>query len=186
VRPFSVFSFSYYLYLIVFAYMSDSIKAITLSNASACSAFELRQELVRRGAFDINPDHANYQSMLQRLIVELVNEEEHAQMERAKVVNDERQRERDAAKRERELRKAEAQERSRLRREQDPAYFARRQVLPTPVSVESATSVNEPMRDCMSLVQEVDNVDEKENSVEQEVDIFRAYKPTSSSRIFVK
>lgn len=95
------------------------------------TAYELRQELVRRNAFDIDEDKANYKSMLQRLMVELVKEEEAATIERVAAVEQQQQLQRDQAKREREQRKQEALERSKLR-QTNPQYFLSKAELNVP------------------------------------------------------
>mmetsp|Transcript_4763 Transcript_4763/g.7230 ORF Transcript_4763/g.7230 Transcript_4763/m.7230 type:complete len:162 (-) Transcript_4763:122-607(-) len=102
---------------------SSEVKVITVHNASACTAYELRQELNRRNAFDFGEnDTVNYRTMLKRLMVELVKDEEDKANEKVKVISQERETEMEKSKRIREEKKREALERSR-QRQSDPNYF---------------------------------------------------------------
>ena len=49
--------------------------SITSRNAGTLSTYELRQELIRRNALDIEESKINHRNMLERLMVELVREE---------------------------------------------------------------------------------------------------------------
>ena len=167
-------------------------KVITIENASACNAYELRQELNRRNAFDINPDTANYRTMLQRLMIELVKEEEEKQAEKMRAKEQEANEAREKAKREREAKKAEALERSRQRREADPEYFQRRQqVVQTQSDVLlNVTGQKESEGENVAkgpLVEEIGGEEDSNgNGEERELDPFRAYKPSGRNRVFVK
>mmetsp|Transcript_2576 Transcript_2576/g.4534 ORF Transcript_2576/g.4534 Transcript_2576/m.4534 type:complete len:174 (-) Transcript_2576:92-613(-) len=100
-------------------------KVITIKNASTCNAYELRQELLRRNAFDLDENTVNFRSMLQRLMVELVAEEKAQTEQKTETLCNEANAVRDAAKTEREKKKQEALERSK-QRQADASYFARR------------------------------------------------------------
>jgi hypothetical protein len=172
---------------------SSSAKVITLENASACSPYELRQELLRRNAFDIDPETANYRTMLQRLMIELVKEDEAKQQERLKQKELEAAEAREKAKQEREARKAEALERSRQRREADPEYFQRRQQTQSKdllnVTGAGTESGQQEVKRDGPLVQEINVADDDDNqnsSEPKELDPFRAYKPTGRNRVYVK
>ena len=97
---------------------------ITIQNAAQCTAFELRQELVRRSAFDLAEDDVNYRSLLKRLMVELVADENKAVAQRTSELEQKAFDVREEAKRAREEKKREALERSK-QRQADPEYFKR-------------------------------------------------------------
>jgi len=153
-------------------------KVITVYNASACTPYELRQELVRRGAMDIPEDKANYRSMLQRLMLELVNEQEQQNQQRLAETEAKQKAERDRLKEEREQRKQEALERSQKRREQDPEYFTKRKEAAAEIQ-ESTTEIDPP------IIEEQKEEEHKDTS-SAEIDPFRAYQPKGRSKIFVK
>ena len=50
-------------------------KLINVENVSKCSIYELRQELLKRNAFDLEESQINYKNLLQRLIQELLKDE---------------------------------------------------------------------------------------------------------------
>ena len=83
-----------------------------------------RQELVRRGAFDLDEDQVCHNSLLKRLMTELCADEALQQSTRSIACTDDAQSVRDALKQERDMRKNEAIERS-LQRQADPRYFER-------------------------------------------------------------
>ena len=60
----------------------SNITAITSDNISKLSTFQLRQELVRRNAFDLAEDSVNYNTLLKRLLVEVLKDEEKAIQEK--------------------------------------------------------------------------------------------------------
>jgi hypothetical protein len=91
------------------------------------STYDLRQELVRRNCLDIPDDDINHNSMLQRLIVELVKDESNEVQQHTTVLLEKAQVDRDAAKELREQKKAEALARSKAR-QADAQYFAAKQV----------------------------------------------------------
>lgn len=106
-------------------------KEITLHNAAQCTPYELRyfivvfvtvrvidavyhffrQELTQRGAMDIAEDKINFKTLLQRMMVELVKDEEKNNEKRLIDLEQKRSEERDRLKEEREKRKQEALER---------------------------------------------------------------------------
>lgn len=102
--------------------MSVEKKIITSATVGSLTAYELRQELIRRNALDIEECKINFKSMLQRLMVELVLEETKVAEEKVLSSADEYKSQRELAKQQREERKREALERSR-QRQADPKYF---------------------------------------------------------------
>ena len=55
--------------------MESSCRPIDTSTVGQLTTYELRQELLRRDALDIEESRINHRTMLERLIVELVKEE---------------------------------------------------------------------------------------------------------------
>ena len=122
----------------------DSATKITTKNVHTLSTYDLRQELVRRKCLDLSEDNINHNSMLQRLITELVLDESKAVEQRTQQVVDIADAERNAAKALRDARKAEALARSKAR-QADPNYFEARlsaNVKPT-IPITSADSTIE-------------------------------------------
>jgi len=101
------------------------VRVITTANVSKLTTFELRQELVRRGSMDLEESQISHNTLLQRLIQDLVRDEAAAATEHVAVAVSKAQEERDAAKALREERKREALERSKAR-QADPNYFKAR------------------------------------------------------------
>ena len=87
------------------------------------STFEIRQELDRRGAMDIPDKEINHRTLLQRLVKELVQEEEANYNKEVEEKEKQRMLKLEADKLEREKKKQAALERSKARRA-DPNYFA--------------------------------------------------------------
>ena len=144
-----------------------------------------RQELVRRGAFDIPEDQVNFKSLLQRLMTELVAEEAKSAELRSQVVADETASKLEQAKLEREKKKQEALERSR-QRQADPDYFKRR----AQQNEEASTQANKVDDKSVECVAEVggEGLEEKDDvfSDDEGNDPFRTYKSKSRSKVFVK
>jgi hypothetical protein len=111
---------------------------ITTQNAAQCTAFELRQELVRRNAFDLPEEDVNYRTMLKRLMVELVADENQAVAQKTVELEQKASDAREEAKRVREEKKREALERSK-QRQADPEYFKRLAELNTKPAKEEAS-----------------------------------------------
>jgi hypothetical protein len=157
-------------------------KVITVANVSTCTAYELRQELVRRKAFDLNEDKVNFRSLLQRLMTELVKEEEikaATQLTEQEAIAAIK---RDEAKRERERKKTEALERSKLR-QADPAYLEAKKKT-TIQSVSAIEALGDAAKDePMTSQTEADTTIELER---EQVDVFRSYQSKSRNKIFVK
>ncbi|CAE7821321.1 unnamed protein product, partial [Symbiodinium microadriaticum] len=123
------------------------------------------QELNRRNAFDFtDEDTVNYRTMLKRLMVELVKDEEIAAAEKVKVIEEKMETDMEKSKRIREEKKREALERSR-QRQADPNYFKQRaeaNVIPEKVA--------EPVA--------VDEHDDEEDEVEtSSSNPFETYRP---------
>lgn len=152
-------------------------KVITIQNAGLCTAYELRQELNRRNAFDLDENKVNFKSLLQRLMVELVKDEAQKDAEKIESTTMAATAARDAAKAERERKKAEALERSR-QRQANPDYFAKK----GEANVEGAV-LREKSREEASVATEVEEetVDEPVND-----DPFRTYTSKSKNKIFVR
>jgi hypothetical protein len=79
---------------------------------------------LRRGAFDLKEDQVCHNSLLKRLMSELIADEALETSKRTLSVTDDAQFARDTAKQLREIKKQEAIERS-VRRQADPQYFDR-------------------------------------------------------------
>jgi hypothetical protein len=58
----------------------ENSEKITAKNAHRCTPYQLRQELLRRDALDLEEEKCNYNTMLQRLMIELVKEESTVQV----------------------------------------------------------------------------------------------------------
>lgn len=135
-----------------------------------------RQELTRRGAFDFKEgDTINYRTMLQRLMVELVKDEEKLAAERAQANIEKLETEIERSKRIREEKKREALERSK-QRQSDPNYFAKR--------AEANSLANQP------TISEAVVTEEDKTDVEESIEVvssnpFDTY-PKGRSKIFVK
>lgn len=137
--------------------------------------FWCRQELNRRGAFDFKEDdEINFRTLLQRLMVELVKDEELAAQQRGEEKREQTLSAVDEAKRLRDQKKQEALERSR-QRQANPEYFkqkAERNQAPAVAEIVPAENVEEG--------------EEEDKGESQEDDPFRSYKPKGRSKIFVK
>lgn len=123
----------------------------------------------RRGAFDFKDgDEVNFRTMLQRLMVELVREEDEASQQRGQQKQAAVLSAVEEAKRLRELKKQEALERSR-QRQANPAYFQQRADLnvPPPKALVAADEVEE---------------DSEEHTSD---DPFRSYKSSARPKVFV-
>ena len=79
---------------------------------------------MRRGAFDLKEDQVCYNSLLKRLMTELIADEALEASKRTLNITDDAQTARNAAKQLREIKKLEAIERS-VQRQADPQYFER-------------------------------------------------------------
>lgn len=110
--------------------------------------------------------------MLQRLMVELVKEEEALAADRLKQKELENLQLREKAKEERERKKQEALEKSRQRREQDPDYLKKKAVVP------------DIPKDVVTNVEQVDENEGVASDVAD--DVFRAYKNNARGKVFVK
>lgn len=154
-------------------------KKLSTRNVSKLSTYALRQELVRREALDIPEEQINHNTMLKRLIEELVKDEAKVTEERTEVVVDTAQQERDAAKALREKRKQEAIERSKARQAQK-GYFSGKQ---------EANETGQKDLDSMSKLAAVSDSAEdgggEKDLHEPENDPFRSYKPTGRSKIHI-
>ena len=156
-----------------------SERQLTTQNVSSLTTYELRQELVRRNKLDIPEGKINHRSMLQRLIVDLVAEEEIKVAEiTAKAVETSKS-QMEVAKALREQKKLEAIERSKQRQAENPAYFQHRKEL------------NE--FDKSKKIEEIVRSDSKENEIDDdnadnEADNGDPFRTTSThrSKIFVK
>lgn len=103
---------------------------LTLRNVGSLTTFEIRQELNRRNAMDLDEEKVqiNFKTLLQRLVQELVKEEENNTLEHTTVVIDQAQLKRETDKAMREEKKKEALERSK-QRQADKDYFIKKQEL---------------------------------------------------------
>jgi hypothetical protein len=136
-----------------------------------------RNELNRRGAFDFQEgDTINYRTMLQRLMVELVKDEEVVAAEKALEQTQRLETEIEKSKRIREEKKREALERSK-QRQSDPNYFAQR--------IDANSQATQPKPE--TLVEQEDPTEE--DSQEEDVvasSPFDSFPKKGRSKIFVK
>ena len=153
-----------------------SSQKITSLTASKLTTFELRQELVRRNALDIEEDKINYKTMLQRLMIELVKEETEVATEKVVSTSEKYKEERELAKQQREQRKKEALERSQ-QRQADPAYFAQKQ------EINAAKANSAPDGPAVEVVPSEEVQDNGEHEVDD--DPFRTTK-SKHNKVFVK
>lgn len=151
--------------------MSDKVENITVQNVGSLNTYQIRQELNRRDAMDIPETEINHKSLLRRLIVELMKDENEKSENRASEVSAQRNLEREEALKLRELRKKEAMERS-AKRQADKSYFAdkvEKNVKPEPISGIGGGDSNAATADVS-----------EEEEVGEDVDPFRL--PSSSRR----
>jgi hypothetical protein len=137
-----------------------------------------RQELLRRGAMDLDERNCNHRTLLQRLMVELVKEDEAAASQALQAKDLENQRRREALKLEREMKKQEAIQRSQLRRKEDPNYFANRNEVPSNGLVVAEVQI--PAEE-----EEESSVTENQKCSSPN-DVFRSYQETKRSKIYIK
>jgi hypothetical protein len=64
---------------------------LTLRNVANLTTYEIRQELNRRNAMDLEEGNIHFKTLLQRLVQELVKEEENNTVEHTTVVIDQAQ-----------------------------------------------------------------------------------------------
>jgi hypothetical protein len=131
--------------------------------------------LNRRNAFDFtDEDTVNYRTMLRRLMVELVKDEENVAIEKATASAEKMETEMEKSRRIREEKKREALERSK-QRQADPEYFKKRadaNVKPEPVA--SAEPVDEG------------SDDDKDDDEKGPSNPFESYPSKGRSKIFVR
>lgn len=145
-----------------------------------CARF-YRQELVRRKAFDLDEDKVNFKALLQRLMVELVADENAAVEQKTKAIEDQAAEAREKAKQERELKKAEALERSK-QRQADPSYFKKR----VEVNEEGVAAKEKAKIELQELPVEIVEDGEESEEDAQNDDLFRTYKKKTKSKVYVK
>jgi hypothetical protein len=146
---------------------------ITVHNASVLSAYEIRQELNRRDAFDFKDDDTvNFRSMLKRLMVELVKDEENKAIVKEQESKVKMETALEQSKRIREEKKQAALERSK-QRQADPDYFKK---------------MNEknvkPVKEELSAA-DTDTPQDEEDE-EEEVDPFQTFVPKGRAKIFIR
>ena len=103
--------------------LSDG-EILSSRNVGKLTTYEIRQELVKRDAMDLEEKVINHRTLLERLVQELVKVEAKTYEEQNGSAVKAHLDEREFAKLERERKKAEAIERSKAR-QQDPSYFKR-------------------------------------------------------------
>ena len=104
----------------------SATEPITSDNISKLTTYQLRQELVRRNAFDLDEDAVNYNTLLKRLLVEVLKDEEKLVQEKEQLRLKLLAEQKAEALRIRELKKQEALERSQQRM-QSKDYFANKE-----------------------------------------------------------
>lgn len=152
-------------------------KDITVHNASTLSAYDIRQELNRRDAFDFKDDDTvNFRTMLKRLMVELVKDEEEKAVVKEKQSREKMETAIEKSKRIREEKKQAALERSR-QRQADPEYF--KKIADNNVKAVKEVPVAESGGDD-------DQQDQEEREDSGEVDPFQTFTPKGRSKIFIR
>lgn len=151
---------------------------ITTRNASKLTTYQLRQELNRRGAFDLEESTVNYKTMLGRLMQELVKDEQKEQEQAVTAKSEEHKQVVDREKEIREQRKQEALERSR-QRQANKTYFESKQQ----ANVEAAERKAVAATEADNIEVERPDLDTPETA--GPIDPFRLV-PTGRSKVFVK
>ena len=161
----------------MFVFYSDVQKIVLPTPIS----FPHRQELVRRNAMDIPEDKVNFKALLQRLMVELVADENAAVEQKTKAIDDAAAAAREAAKADRERKKAEALERSKAR-QANPDYFKQR----VEVNEEGVAAKEKAKQELKELPIECVEEGDVSDGEGQSDDPFRTYTKKSKNKIFVK
>lgn len=130
---------------------------------------------------DIDDDKVNFKSLLQRLMVELVAEENAVVEKKTKAIDDAAAAAREAAKAERERKKAEALERSKAR-QANPEYFKQR----VEVNEEGMAAKEKAKQELKELPVETFEEGEESEGEAQSDDPFRTYTKKNKNKIFVK
>jgi hypothetical protein len=110
---------------------------------------------------------------------DLVKEEEEKAEERTKQKELEYAEAREKAKKERELKKQEALARVQAKKEQDPEYLKKR------TEIQNIAAPEVPLS-TVEAEEEEEGVSGSVSAAPSDDDVFRSYKPTGRSRIFVK
>lgn len=133
---------------------------------------------------DLPDNQISFRSLLQRLMKELIKDEEEEAVRRLAEKEAQRNEDRERAKKERETKKLEALERAKLRREQaggEQIYFESRKI-------ESQTTSESMKKD--SAVSEISNQNDDTATTEEldnnETDPFRTYTSKSRPKVFVR
>ena len=153
---------------------ADAAPVLHSSSVHKMSTYDLRQELERRKCMDIPDGQINHNSLLKRLIAELVKDEAKIVDEHTSEVVDKAQAARDEAKALREQRKREALERSQAR-QADPNYFKQRQ--------ENNEESEKRKTEQATAANASTNVEEEEEEEEANLDPFRSYKTKSRAKV---
>lgn len=163
--------------------MAAPVKIITIENACNCSPYELRQELNKRGAFDIEEKNVTFKTLLQRLMVELVKDK--VEKEEVVVANAHSSAlaASQAAKEAREEKKRLALEKSKAR-QSDPNYFASRVNSNEEAKKRQAEKAAQDALAAIDGDEELEEEDTDNKAAEN--DPFRSYASKSRSKIFVK
>ena len=153
--------------------------SITTSNVHSLTTYDIRQELVRRDCLDIPEEKINHNSMLQRLIVALLKDEEKQVEEATEAAVDKAALEREKAKAIREQRKREAIERSKAR-QANPEYFQRLKE-DNEKGKDQVEGKTVAASDCDHKDKENEGQEEEANDVDD--DPFRTTKSTGRSKL---
>jgi hypothetical protein len=148
---------------------------ITVHNASTLSAYDIRQELNRRNAFDFkDEDTVNFRTMLKRLMVELVKDQENIAIVKEQESKVKMESALEKSKRIREEKKQAALERSK-QRQADPNYF--KQI--------SENNIKPQKEESPNVTSQEDEEDEEDAVVEVE-DPFQTFVPKGRSKLFIR
>ena len=147
------------------------VKVVSSDNISKLTTYELRQELVRRGAFDFtDEDTVNYKTLMQRLMIEVLKDEERAVQEKEETRIEAAEVQKSEAMKLREQRKQEAIERSRLR-QQNKEYFAEKGKINEEVKQEKQQKIKDRAIDnTTDTASSVEIVSEETNEVVEDED----------------
>jgi len=170
------------------AKLPTPVEVITIDNVGGLSTYDLRQELNRRGAMDIEEEKINHKSLLKRLIVELVKDKD-------KEVHEKEERrmaavaaERAEALKIREAKKQEAIERSKARQAAKGAdYFAEKAKVNEALKLEKEQKIQEAREKPIESAESVEIISEEDDGENEEGnEVENPFKTNRKFKIAVK
>ncbi len=160
--------------------MSQIQEKITSNNVGKLTTFQIRQELISKGKFDLPENQVNHDNMLRRLIAILLEEENEELNRKNKDLEANRLASLEEAKRIREEKKREAIERSK-QRQADPKYFSKIKEIN-----EEVAKNEESKNQASNSTKEEDDEVAAELDDDVDNDPFRTIKSKSRNKISVK